>query len=95
MKGCIKTRIPPLESFLRGEVRRGKKRGKREEKEEKGEREEKRQEERVKKTKGTKNRGMVGKKGKWEAKKKWFCHKDFGKLFKLGFGRFSRSIETI
>ena len=48
--------------------------------------------EREKKDKKAKNRGMEGKKENWKQKKMFFGRKDFGKLFKLGLGRLSRSM---
>ena len=46
-----------------------------------------------KKDKRDENRGMVGKK-KWNGKQNMsFCRKEFGKLYKLGLGRLSRTMK--
>ena len=45
-----------------------------------------------KKTTGTKNRGMVGKKGNGKQKRRQ-CRNDFGKLFKLGFVTYGKAFK--
>ena len=89
IQGCIKFPIP-LNPFTRGEVKReekegkGKKKRKKEKKKEKGEKV-------IKKRNRDPKRGLVGKKGKCEAKKMILSCR-FGKIFKVDLGRLSRSV---
>ena len=48
-----------------------------------------------KKEKRDEKTSMVGKKRETGSNKRWFCFKDFGKLFKLDMGRLSRSWNNI
>ena len=92
-KDFIKFLIPHLGcqvhlgSFSRGDTRREEK-GR-----ERGEKKSKRRKERRKDEWDNKLRCGGQKKGKWEANTRRFCVKDFEKIFKLGFGRLSRSME--
>ena len=75
-----------LGSFSKGEERREGKEGKRRKEEKIGEKQKRN-------SKKTKNRGMVGKKGNWKAKKDDFAVTNLGSFFKSGMGRLSKSIE--